>query len=95
MGVREGSVFGPGFFICGMCGVRVVVKRVRIEMEEVGLSVEITCLEFADDTSGLIVARDEAELQIVVHLMMEKFRHLSLLTTINSFPPLLQSNNFT
>ena len=33
MGVREGSVFGPGFFICGMCGVRVVVKRVRIEIK--------------------------------------------------------------
>ena len=28
-------------------------------MEEVGFCVEITCLEFADDTSGLIVAKDE------------------------------------
>ena len=72
MGVREGCVFGPGFFTCGMCGVRVVVKRVRIEMEEVDFWVEVTFLEFADDSYGLIVAKDEAELQIVVHLMMEK-----------------------
>ena len=72
MGVREGCVFGPGFFICGMCGVRVVVKRVRIEMEEVDFCVEVTFLEFADDSYGLIVAKDEAELQIAVHLMMEK-----------------------
>ena len=70
MGVREGCVFGPGFFTCGMCGVRVVVKRVRIEMEEVDF--RVTFLEFADDSYGLIVAKDEAELQIAVHLMMEK-----------------------
>ena len=52
-----------------------VAKRVRIEMGEAGFWIEVTCLEFADDTSGLIVANDEAELQIAVHLMMEKFKH--------------------
>ena len=31
MGVGEGSVLGPGFFICGMCSVGVVAKRIRID----------------------------------------------------------------
>ena len=74
-GVGEGSVLGPGFFICGMCSVSVVAKKVRQEMAESGFWVEAWTLEFADDTSGVIVAEDEAELQIAIHLMMERFRH--------------------
>ncbi len=75
MGVGEGSVLGPGFFICGMCSVGVVAKRVRIEIGEAGFLIEVTCLKFADDTFGLIVAKDKAKLQVTVHLMMEKFQH--------------------
>ena len=74
-GVGEGSVLGPGFFICGMCSVGVVAKRTQEEMAEGGFWTEIFCLEFADDTSGVIVAKDEAELQIAIHLMMKKFQH--------------------
>ena len=74
-GVGEGSVLGPEFFICGLCSVKVVAKRVIKEMAEFGMWIEAWTLEFADDTSGLIVARDEAELQVAVHLMMEKFKH--------------------
>ena len=44
-------------------------------MAESGFWVEAWTLEFADDTSGLIVAKDEAELQVAIHLMMEKFKH--------------------
>ena len=62
-GVGEGSVLGPGFYICGMCSVNVVVKRVRLEMAEEGYWVDAWTLEFADDTSGLLVAKDEAELR--------------------------------
>ena len=74
-GVGEGSVLGPGFYICGMCSVNVVAKRVRLEMAEEGFWIDAWTLEFADDTSGLIVANDEAELQVAVHLMMKKFEH--------------------
>ena len=42
-------------------------------MGEAGFWIEVTCLEFAYDTSGLIVAKDKAELQIAVHLMMKIF----------------------
>ena len=74
-GVGEGSVLGPGFFICGMCSVGIVAKRTAREMAEAGFWAEIFTLEFADDTSGLIICNDEAELQVAVHLMMDKFRH--------------------
>ena len=55
-GVGEGSVLGPGFYICGMCSVNVVAKRVRLEMAEEGYWIDAWTLEFADDTSGLLVA---------------------------------------
>ena len=74
-GVGEGSVLGPGFFICGMCSVSVVAKRTRLEMAEAGFWIDAYTLEFADDTSGIIVADDEAELHIAIHLMMDKFKH--------------------
>ena len=74
-GVGEGSVLGPGFFICGMCSVSIVAKRTRLEMEEAGLWIDAYTLEFADDTSGVLVCDDEAELQIAIHLMMDKFKH--------------------
>ena len=74
-GVGEGSVLGPGFFICGMCSVSVVAKRTRLEMAEAGFWIDAWTLEFADDTSGVLVCDDEAELQVAIHLMMDKFRH--------------------
>ena len=74
-GVGEGSVLGPGFFICGMCSVGVVAKRTVSEMAEFGVWIDASTLEFADDSSGLIIANDEAELQVAVHLMMERFKH--------------------
>ena len=73
--VGEGSVLGPGFFICGMCSVSMVAKRTRLEMAEAGLWNDAWTLEFADDTSGVLVCDDEAELQIGVHHMMEKFKY--------------------
>ena len=74
-GVGEGSVLGPGFFICGMCSVGIVAKKTVSEMSEFGIWIDASTLEFADDSLGLIIANDEAELQVSVHLMMEKFRH--------------------
>ena len=74
-GVGEGSVLGPGFFICGMCSVSIVAKRTRLELAELGFWIDAWTLEFADDTSGVLVCDDEAELQIAVHHMMEKFKH--------------------
>ena len=74
-GVGEGSVVGPGFYICGMCSVSVVAKRTRVEMEELGFWVDAWTLEFADDTSGVITANNEAELQVAIHLMMNRFEH--------------------
>ena len=74
-GVGEGSVLGPGFFICGTCSVSVVAKRTMKVMAEMGFWVEVVTLEFADDTSGVIIANDEAELQIAVGVMMEIFTH--------------------
>ena len=58
-----------------MCSVGVVAKRVRLEMAEEGFWVDAWTLEFADDTSGVLVAEDEAELQVAIHLMMDKFQH--------------------
>ena len=75
IGVGEGSALGPGFFIFGVCSIGVVVKRTKIERVEAGYCNEVTCLKFADDTTGLIVANEEAKLQVAVHLMMEKFQH--------------------
>ena len=74
-GVGEGSVLGPGFFICGTCSVSVVAKRTMKVMSEMGFWVEVCTLEFADDTSGVIIAKDEAELQLAVGVMMEIFTH--------------------
>ena len=63
-GVGEGSVLGPGLFICGTCSVSVL-----------GFWVEVWTLKFADDTLGVLVARDEAELQLAVAIMMDLFTH--------------------
>ena len=52
LGVGEGSVLGPGFFLCGMCSVSMVAKRTRLEMAEAGFWIDAWMLEFADDSSG-------------------------------------------
>ena len=58
-----------------MCSVSVVAKRTRLKMSEAGFWIDAWTLEFADNTSGVLVCEVEAELQIAIHLMMDKFTH--------------------
>ena len=44
-------------------------------MAEASLWIYVWTLKFAADLLGIIVANDEAELQVKVHLMMGKFKH--------------------
>ena len=44
-------------------------------MAEASIWIDVWTLKFAADMLGIIVANDEAELQVKVHLMMEKFKH--------------------
>ena len=72
-GVGEGSVLGPVFFIMGMCSVSIVAKRTAAEMAKRGHWVDTWTLEFADDTSGIIVADTEEILQDAVNIMSNLF----------------------
>ena len=58
-GVGEGSVLGPVFFIIGMCAVGIVAKKTKELMAEKGHWVESWMLEFADDTSGMLICDNE------------------------------------
>ena len=78
-GVGEGSVLGPGFYICGMCCVSIVAKRTKLEMEEAGMCIDAWTLEFADNTSGIVSAPDEAELQVAIYLIDNDGQVLPLL----------------
>ena len=73
-GVGEGSVLGPNFFSCGMTDISVVAKRVVKKLkEEQGIEVFISQIEYADDTTGLLGAKNEEELQIAVDALLEGF----------------------
>ena len=75
-GVGEGSVLGPCFFIVGLSSVNIVAKRTERELwENHNIWVEAHTLEFADDTSGILICDNEEELQIAVDVMFTKFRH--------------------
>ena len=74
-GVGEGSVIGPNFFIMATCSVSMVARRVERTLREKGITVEIRTQEFADDTSSLIVADTDEDLQIAVEEMMKGFEH--------------------
>ena len=72
-GVGEGSVLGPVFFIMGMCSVSMVARRTVEEMERRGHKIEASTLEFADDTSGVLVAETEEILQEAINIMSDMF----------------------
>ena len=74
-GVGEGSVLGPCYFICGMCSVNIVAKRTERELAKREIWVEATTLEFADDTSGIVIADSEEDLQEAINVMSEMFKH--------------------
>ena len=75
-GVGEGSVLGPCFFIVGLSSVNIVARRTEKELwEEHEIKVEAHTLEFADDTSGLLVCKNEEELQVAINVMFNKFKH--------------------
>ena len=73
-GVGEGSVLGPNFFSCGMTDIGVVASRVMKEIKDKhGIEVFITQVEYADDTTGLIGAKNESDLQIAVDALLQGF----------------------
>ena len=81
-GVGEGSVLGPGFFICGTCSVSVVAKRTMKVIFETGFWVECWTLEFAC----------VPELQEAVHTdtaSVEMLRELYWMNTENMYKYLL------
>ena len=73
-GVGEGSVLGPVFFIIGMCAVGIVAKKTKELMAEKGHWVESWMLEFADDTSGMLICDNEEILQDAVDIMSRLFK---------------------
>ena len=64
---------GPVFFICGMVAVSMVAKKTAEKMAERGYWVDSWTLEFADDSSGVIVADTEEILQEAVNIMSGLF----------------------
>ena len=73
-GVGEGSVLGPNFFSCAMTDIGVVARRVVKELkEDWGIEVYINTIEYADDTTGLIGAKTEGELQFAVDALLKAF----------------------
>ena len=63
-GGGEGSVLGPNFFSCGMTDISVVAKRVMKELKDkYNIEVFITQVEYADNTTGIIGAKNEHDLQ--------------------------------
>ena len=73
-GVGEGSVLGPNFFSCGMTDISIVAVRVIKELKEShNIDVFITQIEYADDTTGVIGAKDERELQVAVDALLRGF----------------------
>ena len=64
------------FYICGMCCVSIVAKRTKLEMGEAGMCIDAWTLEFADNTSGIVSAPGEAELQVAIYqIANDKFCH--------------------
>ena len=73
-GVGEGSVLGPNFFSCAMTDISVVARRVVRELkEDFGVEVYINTIEYADDTTGLVSAKTEGELQLAVDALLKAF----------------------
>ena len=73
-GVGEGSVLGTCHFICGMCSVNIVAKRTVKELAKREVWVEVSTLEFADDTLGVIIAETEQDLQESINVMSDSMR---------------------
>ena len=74
-GVGEGSVLGPTLYTTGQITVCVIpmltmdiVKSITYEEET-----DSTSIEFADDCSGLVSAKDEETLQTAVNVMMDQY----------------------
>ena len=75
-GIGEGSVLRPCFFIVGLSSVNIVAQRTERELwRDHNIWVEAHTLEFADDTSGLLVCDTEEDLQKAINLMFTKFQH--------------------
>ena len=74
-GVGEGSVVGPNYFIMSMCSVSIIAKRVEKRLRDRGVECEILTQEFADDTSSMIVADTDSDIQEAVTEMMKEFEY--------------------
>ena len=72
-GVGEGSVLGPNFFSCGMTDMSVVARRVMRKLEEQDVKVFITQIEYADNTTGILAADNEHDLQLAVDARLKGF----------------------
>ena len=72
-GVGEGSVLGPLYFVCGLNPISIIARRTERAMAAQHKWVEVQTLEFADDSSGIITADNEEELQEAVNIMFDLF----------------------
>ena len=76
-GVGKGSLLGTCHFICGgMCSVNIVAKRTVKEPAKREIWVEVSTLEFADDTLGVIIAETEQKIQEALNVMSDSMRWL-------------------
>ena len=73
-GVGEGSVLGPTFFACGLIDIEQVAVLTKSKCKEVGVEVEVSGVEFADDCTGVLICRTEEDLQSAVNVMIEVYQ---------------------